>query len=91
VLPELLLYTGDLALTRDEIARAGGRVLLVLTPSVIVASVPEDTALRTCSTARPGGLDPTSIRASDAWLARRLKGEPEPGIPWDTPGYEPPE
>jgi hypothetical protein len=91
----LLLYTHDVALTREEIGRAGGRIIHELTPSVIVASVPSHARLQTCTTVRPGELDPTSVRAADAWLATRLatrsRSSEEASLSWDAPGYEPPD
>lgn len=87
----ILLYTKDLSLTRTEIVGAGGRIVHVLTPSVIVASLPENARLHTCTTARPSELDPMSVRAADAWLSQGQKSSDETSIPWDTPGYEPPD
>jgi hypothetical protein len=89
-LSEVLLYTDDATQARQEITRAGGRVLHVLTPSVLVADLPMPATLETCTTVRPEGLDPVSVRVADAWAARSEKAATE-SIPWDSPGYEPPD
>jgi hypothetical protein len=88
---ELLLYTEDYDRAREEIERLGGQVRQVFTPYVLTAVVPEDAALTASSAEPPPKLDPISRMMADAWRARASKvaasGE---GIPWDTPGYEPP-
>jgi hypothetical protein len=85
-----LLFTEDLSAARLEIDRAGGRVLHVLTPSVVVAELPQGAALSTCTTARPADLDPASARLADAWDASARAISPGEGLPWDSPGKEPP-
>lgn len=87
---EVLLYTDNETRTREEIARAGGRVTHVLTPSVLVADLPDGAELETGTTERPAGLDAMSAKVANAWKASRSKPESKESIPWDTPGYEPP-
>jgi hypothetical protein len=89
---EVLLYTDDATQALEEIAHAGGHVLHVLTPSVLVAELPMPVTLTTCTTVRPESLDPDSARVADAWTAARSKqAATAEGIPWDSPGYEPPD
>ena len=85
-----LLFTHDVSAARAEIDRAGGRLLHVLTPSVVVAELPEATPLSACTTVRPADLDPASARLADAWEASMGKRSPTEGLPWDAPGKEPP-
>jgi hypothetical protein len=88
---DVLLYTNDETRTRDEIARAGGHVTHVLTPSVLVAELPDGTTLVSATTERPENLDAASTQVADAWHVARAKRESAPeNIPWDAPGYEPP-
>ena len=86
----MLLYTDDATQAHQEITRSGGRVLHVLTPSVLVADLPMPTALETCTTVRPEGLDTVCVWVADAWLALWVWAATE-SIPWDSPGYEPPD
>jgi hypothetical protein len=85
-----LLYTHDVSAARAEIARAGGRLLHVLTPSVVVAELPEAISLSACTTVRPADLDPASARLADAWEAPVEKRSASEGLPWDAPDKEPP-
>jgi hypothetical protein len=85
-----LLFTRDLSAATAEIARAGGRVLQVLTSSVVVAEMPDDIALAASTGVRPGDLDETSARLSDAWEAAKSKKAPTEILPWDTPGKKSP-
>ena len=88
---ELLLYTEDFDRAREEIERLGGQVRQVFTPSVIAAQVPEDAALTASSIDPPPDLDDISRMMADAWRSRASKvAASSEGIPWDTPGYEPP-
>ena len=84
------LFTRDLSAATAEIARAGGRVLQVLTPSVVIAEVPDDVALAASTGVRPTDLDETSARLSEAWEAAKSKKAPNEILPWDTPGKQSP-
>jgi len=86
----ILLFTHDVSAAGAEIARLGGRVLHVLTPSVVVADLPEDVVLAESTPARPSDLDDASARLADAWQAPTAKVVPSDGLPWDTPGKEAP-
>lgn len=88
---EVLCYTDDENGAREEIARAGGRVVHALTASVLVAELPPGASLTRCSTAMPPTLDEISARVVNAWRAARTKARPETIIAWDTEGYEPPD
>ena len=88
---EILCFVENMAVARDEIASVGGRTLHILTPSVLVAEIPEGVALNACTTRRPKDLDPTSARVVDAWLKSKTVPAPTEHIPWDHPGFEPPD
>jgi hypothetical protein len=83
-------FTYDMALARAEIASVGGRILHVLTPSVLVAEVPDGIALKTCTTTRASELDPASVRAVDAWLTSKAKSPAAETMAWDDPDREAP-
>src|SRR3712207_1990595 len=85
---DIVYYTDDTAAAREEIVRAGGRVLHVLSSAVLIADMPSSATLRTCTTTRPEDLDPESARVADAWIAAQTKPKATGGIPWDTPGYQ---
>jgi hypothetical protein len=87
---EVLLYTDDAGAASAEIDGAGGRVLHVLTPSVLVADVPAAALLSTCRAEPPTDLDPASADAAAAWSASRAKPRAPEWIPWDSPGFEAP-
>lgn len=88
---ELLLYTNEPERARAEVERCGGQVRQVFTPRVFVASVPEDAELTASSADAPPDLDDTSRMMAEAWQSRAAKpADPLRGLPWDTPGYEPP-
>ena len=89
-MPARLRFTRDLSAATAEIARAGGRVLQVLTPSVLVAELPDDVELAASTGVRPTDLDEMSARLSDAWETSKSKKAPTEILPWDTPGKEPP-
>lgn len=86
----ILLFTQDVTAASAEIARVGGRILHVLTPSVVVAEVPEGAVLAASTTVRPGDLDQMSARLADAWRASLAKTGPTEVLPWDAPGKEGP-
>jgi hypothetical protein len=88
---EVLCYTGDENGTRAEIESAGGRVVHVLTPSVLVAELPAGATLTTCSTEPPAALDDMSARVAEAWRAARSKAPSTENIGWDTEGFEAPD
>ncbi len=85
-----VLFTHDLSAARLQIDRAGGRVLHVLTPSVVVAELPEGAALGACTKVRPPDLDAASARLADAWDASVKTPSAAEGLPWDSAGKEPP-
>jgi hypothetical protein len=87
---EVLLYTEDVEAATAEIENAGGRVLHVLTRSVIVAEVPSAAALSTCTRQSPSDLDPASADAAAAWNAAQAKPKDSNWLPWDTPGFDAP-
>ena len=86
----ILLFTNDVSAARAEIARVGGRTLQVLTPSVVVAEVPEDVVLASSTLVRPSDIDDASARLADAWQASKVTVVATEGLPWDAPGKEPP-
>ena len=86
----ILLFTHDLSAASAEIVRAGGRLLHVLTPSVLVADMPDDFALDASTTMRPGDLDETSVRLADAWQGSQAHVVATEALPWDAPDKEPP-
>lgn len=88
---EVLCYTNDEQGAREEIARAGGRVVHTLTPSLLVAELPPGTTLMTCATEPPATLDDISTRVAEAWRAARAKPASTESIPWDAEGFEPPD
>ena len=88
---EILCFVENMAAARAEISSVGGRILHVLTPSVLVAAIPDGVALDTCTTRRPSDLDPASARIVDAWLTSKTKPTPTESIPWDHPGFEAPD
>ncbi len=97
----MLFHSRDIKGAQRSVEAAGGRALIYLSPSLLVAEV-------------PNSLDPSSVDAlliddgnvdalsaddaqhARAWLEsdRIGKGAPSKrlgaGQPWDTPGYEPP-
>lgn len=88
---EQLLYTNDPERARAEVERCGGHVRQVFTPHVFVADVPDDAQLTASTPDAPPDLDERSRLMVDAWRSRASKrGDPMEGIPWDTPGFEPP-
>jgi hypothetical protein len=85
-----LLFTRAIAAATAEVARVGGRVLQVLTPSVLVAELPDDVELAASTDVRPADLDGTSARLSDAWEIAKSKKVPNEVLPWETPRKESP-
>ena len=88
----VVLYTDDVAGTRDEVVERGGRVLLVLTHRVVVAELPPGAAVGSATATAPDDLDATSRDLVAAWTAARAKTRPGPAdpVPWDSPGFAPP-
>ncbi|WP_077490701.1 tectonin domain-containing protein [Sinomonas mesophila] len=100
---EILLYAEDADSAAREIEAAGGRILLGLSPHLIVAVLPDD--------ADPGGLGSVTEDlpelegaervAAEAWIerfgqrttaeGRRARAAAEPVVPWDAPGRTPPD
>lgn len=88
---ELLLYTKDAECARNEIESLGGQVRQVFTPAVLVAVVPEDATLSAATIDPPPDLDDVSRMMVEAWQSRATKPRAATeGLPWDTPGFEPP-
>lgn len=87
---ETVFFTDDMALARAEITAAGGRTMHVLTPSVLVADVPDGIALKTCTTTRPTKLDAASARAVAAWQMAKVKAPAAETRRWDDPDFEAP-
>lgn len=87
---ELLLYTSDVASAVREVNQLGGQVKQVFTPALLVAVVPEDASLTASTPNPPSEIDDTSRMMAEAWHSRAKRGPVEEGIPWDTPGFEPP-
>lgn len=87
---EVVLYSDDAAAAQAEVAAAGGRVLQVLSPRVVIADLEAGVDLHTCTTVPPPELDNASRKLVQAWAAARAKRQTEP-IPWDAPGFAPPD
>ncbi len=92
-----LLFTADEPAAKAEIERAGGRIVHQFSPTVLVAELPDgvDPAGFTAAAVEPAGpVDYATQLAIDAWIANSALGaaapSPTEGLPWDTPGYEPP-
>jgi hypothetical protein len=64
---EVVPCTDGAVQARQEITRAGGRVLHMLAPSILVAELPTPAALKRWTTVRPEEPDPVSVRVVNAW------------------------
>jgi hypothetical protein len=88
---ELLLFTSEPEAARAEVERCGGQVRQVFTPRVFVAEVPDGAQLAASTEDLPRDLDDNSRTMAEAWRSRASKRVSSmEGIPWDTPGFEPP-
>jgi Tectonin domain len=94
---KILRFTEDETAARAEVTRAGGRIVHQFSSTAFVVELPDSADLNalTQSTAEPTApLDEMTELAVNAWRSREARGEraasPTEGLPWDTPGYEPP-
>ena len=98
---KVLRFTQDEAAAKAEVERLGGRIIHQFTPAAFVAELPAavDLSTLTASSAQPTQpVDATTQLAVDAWTTataakqERIEGAPSPteGLPWDTPGFQPP-
>jgi len=94
----VLLHTSNLSEAKEEIAAKGGRVTQILSPSILLATFPEDFdkgKLNLSTHDIPDGIDGKSRLAVQAWRSRvnRVPSDKEKetdGLPWDTEGFEAP-
>jgi Tectonin domain len=99
---EVLVYAVDPAAVREAVAAAGGRLVHALTAQLLVLSLPETlsvSSIQGASVADPAQLEGTERALAEAWLSKfgaasraadRLAKPGHEPIPWDTPGYTPP-
>ena len=98
---KVLRFTQDEMAARVEVAQQGGRVIHQFSPTAFVAELPDAVDLMSLakSTAQPTQpLDVVTQLAVTAWTTvqadkrARAVAAPSPteGLPWDTPGFEPP-
>jgi hypothetical protein len=94
---KVLRFTQDELAAAAEVAALSGRVVHQFSPVAFVAELPDDVDLNTltASTAQPTEpLDAGTQLAVTAWSstgqARAVTLRTGEGLPWDTPGFEPP-
>ena len=101
---ELLVHASDVAAAQAELATFEGRVVHILTPNLIVISLPdgvEENVLSTMSPPANEQLDAQGGLLADLWLSRfgRVSRSSErltraataQPLSWDTPGRTPPD
>lgn len=100
---EMLLQSPDLAAAEREVSALGGAVAVRLTPTLVVARLPEAVAPESLRAARAvreeeqAGMSESDARAVRAFfLKQRMEADPDrkipgEGLPWDAPGFEPPD
>lgn len=99
---EILVYAKDPAAVRKNVIAAGGRLVHALTAQLLVLSIPDGLdgrAIAGASAVDPGQLQGTERALAEVWLskfgavsraAERQAKATAPAIPWDTPGFTPP-
>ncbi len=99
---EVLIYAVDAGGVQEAVTAAGGRLVHALTAHLLVISVPDTVSISSipgASEADPARLEGTERELAQAWLSKfgttsravdRLAKPEEQPIPWDTPGYLPP-
>ena len=99
---EVLIYPVDAGAVQEAVTAAGGRLVHALTAHLLVISVPDTVSISSipgASEADPARLEGTERELAQAWLSKfgttsravdRLAKPEEQPIPWDTPGYLPP-
>ena len=101
---ELLVYTSDVDAVKAELSTVNGRVVHILTPHLLVISLPdgvEENALQTVSPPNPQELNERERMLAEVWssrfgrvsrasdrIAMEAVAQPES---WDTPGFTPPD
>jgi len=100
---EVLLRSDDLAAAEREVRSHGGAILFRLGPTLVVARLPETAAPESFHAARAvREEEQTAMSESEAravrafFLKQRTEADPDrklpgEGLPWDAPGFEPPD
>jgi hypothetical protein len=101
---EVLVHAPDLAAAEEEVTAAGGRLVHVLTPHLLVVTLPDEVSvdsLQTISSQRPDAMERLEHVLADAWTSRfgvesqalgRLdESAAAPAISWETAGFVPPD
>ena len=101
---DYLVYASHLDRAKEEVTAAGGHLTHVLTPHLLVITLPDGIdvdSLQTVSEGLPQSMEPLEHVLAEGWtsrfgaessvLARLEEAAAAPAIPWDSPGFEPPD
>ncbi len=99
---EVLVHVENATRVKEAVVAAGGRLIHALTAKLLVISIPDSvsvSSIQGATMAEPEQLEGIERALAEAWISRfgsssrtteRLAQRAAPAIPWDTPGYTPP-